>query len=194
MSPAWKPPSPPWPGQRHSPTILDCGFWREPGGGSPPGKTPKIARPLGPDSCPSATTESMCNSVVLGRINPKRRLEGFSGLRRVGFLAGLLRFFDQLFGLFISIHRVFKSSLAQFMSGQMICLAVGFSRGVVDVACQVVKFRGSTVCTLGHGVLLPCSMQTNQERPSARFLSSVYISRFSSTPGGEKLSVCALGS
>jgi hypothetical protein len=71
---------------------------------------------------------------------------------------------------------------------------VGFSRGVVDVACQVVKFRGSTVCTLGHGVLLPCSMQTNQERPSARFLSSVYISRFSSTPGGEKLSVCALGS
>jgi hypothetical protein len=70
---------------------------------------------------------------------------------------------------------------------------VGFGSGVVSVACQVVKFRGSTVCTLGHGVLLPCSMQTNRERPSERFLS-VYISRFNSTPGGEKLSVCALGS
>lgn len=112
---------------------------------------------------------------------------------RVSLLPGLLRFLDQFFGLLIGVLRVFESLLAQFMSGQMICLAVGFSRGVVGVACQVVKLRGSTVCTLGHGILLSCSMQINRERPPERF-PGVYISRFSSTPGGEKLSVCAFGS
>jgi hypothetical protein len=42
----------------------------------------------------------------------------------------------------------------------MIRFAVGGSSGGVGVGCQVVKFRGSIVRTLGHGVLLVCSMQT----------------------------------
>jgi hypothetical protein len=54
------------------------------------------------------------------------------------------------------------------MSGQMICLAVGFSSGGVGMGCQVVKFRGSIMRTLGHGVLLPCSMQINRPGSSER--------------------------
>jgi hypothetical protein len=42
----------------------------------------------------------------------------------------------------------------------MIRFAVGDSSGGVGVGCQIVKFRGSIVRTLGHGVLLACSMQT----------------------------------
>jgi hypothetical protein len=42
----------------------------------------------------------------------------------------------------------------------MIRFAVGGSSGGVGVGCQIVKFRGSIVRTLGHGLLLTCSMQT----------------------------------
>jgi hypothetical protein len=37
---------------------------------------------------------------------------------------------------------------------------VGNCCGVVCVGCQVVKFCKRAVRTLGHGVLLGCSMQT----------------------------------
>jgi len=42
----------------------------------------------------------------------------------------------------------------------MIRFAVGGSSGSVGVGCQIVKFRGSIVRTLRHGILLACSMQT----------------------------------
>ena len=46
----------------------------------------------------------------------------------------------------------------------MIRFAVGGSSGGVGVGRQVVKFRGSIVRTLRHGVLLACSMQTIRSR------------------------------
>jgi hypothetical protein len=56
--------------------------------------------------------------------------------------------------------RELESLLAEFMTGSMICLAVGGSCDGVGVRCQIVKFCGSIVRTLRHGVLLPYSMQT----------------------------------
>jgi len=67
-----------------------------------------------------------------------------------------------LFGILISVLRVFVSLPAEFVSGRMICFAVGFSGDGVGVGCQVVKFRGSIVCALGHDVLLVGSMQNDR--------------------------------
>jgi hypothetical protein len=57
---------------------------------------------------------------------------------------------------------VFVRLPAEFVSGKMICFAVGFSGGV-GVGCQVVKLRASIVCALGHDVLLAGSMQTGRQ-------------------------------
>jgi len=59
---------------------------------------------------------------------------------------------------------VFESLSAEFVSGQMIGFAMGFSGGGVGVGCQVVKFRSSIVRTLGHDVLLAGSMQKDRQR------------------------------
>jgi hypothetical protein len=58
---------------------------------------------------------------------------------------------------------MFESLLAEFVSGQMVCFAMGFSGGCVRVGCQVVEFCGSFVRALGHDVLLPGSMQTGRQ-------------------------------
>jgi len=52
----------------------------------------------------------------------------------------------------------------------MIRFAVGGSSGSVGVGCQIVKFRGSIVRTLRHGILLACSMQTIGAGSSERWL------------------------
>jgi hypothetical protein len=62
--------------------------------------------------------------------------------------------------------RVFESLAAEFVSGQMIRFAMGFSGGGVGMGCQGVEFSGSIVRALGHDVLLACWMQGG--RPSDR--------------------------
>jgi hypothetical protein len=64
--------------------------------------------------------------------------------------------------MLVGVHREFVSLTAEFVCGQMITFAVGFSGGGMGVGCQVVKLRGSIVCTLGHDVLLDGSMQTGR--------------------------------
>ena len=64
--------------------------------------------------------------------------------------------------MLVGVLREFVSLPAEFMSGKMICFAVGFSGGGVGVGCQVVKFRGSIVCALRHDVLLAGSMQSGR--------------------------------
>jgi hypothetical protein len=63
----------------------------------------------------------------------------------------------------MGVLRMFESLLAEFVSGQMVCFAMGFSGGCVGVSCQVVEFRGSFVRALGHDVLLAGSMQTGRQ-------------------------------
>jgi hypothetical protein len=63
----------------------------------------------------------------------------------------------------MGVHRVFESLLAEFVSGSVICLAMGFSGSGVGVSCQVVEFRNSCVRAWGHGVLLACSMQIGRQ-------------------------------
>jgi hypothetical protein len=55
----------------------------------------------------------------------------------------------------MGILRVFKSLLAEFVSGEMVALAVGGGGGSMGMRRKVVKFRSSIVCALGHRVLLP---------------------------------------
>ena len=62
-------------------------------------------------------------------------------------------------------QRAFESLPAEFVSGEMICFPMGFSGCGVGVGCLVVKFRGSIVRTLGHDVLLACSIQTGRRNP-----------------------------
>ena len=66
----------------------------------------------------------------------------------------------ELLGVLQCIPRVIVSLPAEFVSGKMICFAVGDCCGSVGVGCQIVKFCGLIVRTLGHGVPLPCWMQT----------------------------------
>jgi hypothetical protein len=62
------------------------------------------------------------------------------------------------------VLREFAGLLAEFVSGQMICFEVGGGSGSMGMGCQVVKFRGSVVRTLGHGILLGCSMQGSRAK------------------------------
>jgi hypothetical protein len=55
---------------------------------------------------------------------------------------------------------VFQSLLAEFVGGQVISLCVSGSGGGVSVLCQVVQLCRSIMRTLGHRILLTCSMQT----------------------------------
>jgi hypothetical protein len=52
------------------------------------------------------------------------------------------------------IPRELVSLLAEFVSGSMICFAVGDCCDGVGVGCQIVKFCGLIVRTLRHGVSL----------------------------------------
>jgi hypothetical protein len=70
----------------------------------------------------------------------------------------LFRISGEFFGVPGSVQRVLEGLFAQFVSGEMISFAVGDSGGSVGMGCQVVQFRGSIVRTLGHCVLLACSM------------------------------------
>ena len=54
----------------------------------------------------------------------------------------------------MGVHRVFESLLAEFVTSKMIPFAVRGRGGGVGMLCQIVKFRGSIVGTLGHRVLL----------------------------------------
>jgi hypothetical protein len=84
-------------------------------------------------------------------------------MRNLHVLAGrcfrfgrLSRFRIELLGVLEGIPRVLVSLLAEFVSGSMICFAVGDCCDGVGVRCQIVKFCGSVVRTLRHGVsLLP---------------------------------------
>jgi hypothetical protein len=58
---------------------------------------------------------------------------------------------------------MFESLLAEFVSGQMVCFAMGFSGGCVGVSGQIMEFRGSVVRGLGHDALLAGSMQTGRQ-------------------------------
>ena len=60
----------------------------------------------------------------------------------------------QLLGVLQGIPRVLVSLLAEFVGGLMICFAVGDCSDGVGVRCHIVKFCGSIVRTLGHGVSL----------------------------------------
>jgi hypothetical protein len=53
----------------------------------------------------------------------------------------------------MSIPGVFESLLREFMSGQMICLAMGGSSGDVSVSGEIVELRGSVMRTLWHLVI-----------------------------------------
>jgi hypothetical protein len=59
----------------------------------------------------------------------------------------------------MSVLRVFESLFAQFVSCQVIRLAVGGGGGGVSVGCEIVQFRGSVVGALWHVFLPACSMQ-----------------------------------
>jgi hypothetical protein len=63
----------------------------------------------------------------------------------------------------------------------MIRLPVGGSGGGVGVFCLVVKFRGSIVRTLRHGVLLTRSMQTSRAESFGAISREVRIKRKGST-------------
>jgi hypothetical protein len=76
----------------------------------------------------------------------------------------LFRFIDEFLRELMGFLRKLKSLPAEFVSSQVIGFAVGGSGLGVGVGCQVVDFRGSIVRTLGHGVLLGCSMQTIRAR------------------------------
>jgi hypothetical protein len=65
---------------------------------------------------------------------------------------------------------VFLSLPAEFVRSQMIGFAVGFSGGAMGVGCQVVEFRSSAMCALGHDVLLARWMQPSSSRPIATFV------------------------
>jgi hypothetical protein len=61
----------------------------------------------------------------------------------------------ELLGVLQGIPRELVSLLAEFVSGLMIFFAVGDCCDGVGVGCQIVKFRGSIVRTLRHGVSSP---------------------------------------
>jgi hypothetical protein len=63
----------------------------------------------------------------------------------------------------------------------MICFAVGFSRDGVGVGCQVVKFRGSVVCALGHDVLLVFQCKPSG-KVAGKLLMSAESARTPSSP------------
>jgi hypothetical protein len=79
------------------------------------------------------------------------------------FFAGLFCFLEEFLREFVGIHRVFESLLAEFVSGPVICFAMGFGGNGVGVGCQVMEFRNSGVRALGHDLLLACSMQTGKQ-------------------------------
>lgn len=99
----------------------------------------------------------------------------------------------------MSVLGMFESLFAEFVSGQVIRLAVGGSGGGVSVSCEIVQFSGSVVGALGHIVLLTCSMRAFRRgiAPCTGISShaksptlQLHGSRDSST--GEKPSVCVL--
>jgi hypothetical protein len=51
----------------------------------------------------------------------------------------------ELRGVLQGFPREFVSLIAEFVSGSMICLAMGNCSGIVGMGCQIVKFCGLTV-------------------------------------------------
>ena len=76
----------------------------------------------------------------------------------------LLRLLSKFLGIPMGVLRVFERLFTEFVSGQVICLAVGSSGSRVRVGCQVVQFSCSVVRALGHSVLLACSMRSETVR------------------------------
>jgi hypothetical protein len=60
----------------------------------------------------------------------------------------------EFFGELLGVHRELMRLPAEFVGGQMVSLTVGSGGGLVGVGGKIVKFRGSIVRTLRHGVLL----------------------------------------
>jgi hypothetical protein len=60
----------------------------------------------------------------------------------------------------IELLGVLQGFPREFVSGSMICFAMGDCCDGVSVGCKIVKFCGLIVRTLRHCVLLACSMQT----------------------------------
>ena len=54
----------------------------------------------------------------------------------------------------MGVDGVFVSLLRQFVSSQMVSLAMGNRRGGVGVGCKVMEFGDSFVRALWHGILL----------------------------------------
>jgi hypothetical protein len=69
-------------------------------------------------------------------------------------LAGLSGIPGKLFGELQGVHGVCVSLSAEFVSGQMISLAVSNGRGGVGVGRKIMEFCESIVRALGHGLLL----------------------------------------
>jgi hypothetical protein len=84
----------------------------------------------------------------------------------LGF-AGLSAIPGKLFGELQGVHGVCVSLPAEFVSGQMISLAVSNGRGGVGVGRKVVEFCESIVRALGHGLLLPFKHQVTIFRSQA---------------------------
>jgi hypothetical protein len=61
---------------------------------------------------------------------------------------------DDFLGVFVCVYGVLVCLLAQLVSGQVISLAVGGGSGGVGVSRKVVKFCGSIMRALWHGILL----------------------------------------
>ena len=81
----------------------------------------------------------------------------------------------ELLGVLQGFPRELVSLLAEFVSGSMICFAVGDSCDGVGVGCQIVKFCGLIVRTLRHSVLLSYSMQTVRPGSTKNLLVHVQI-------------------
>ena len=81
----------------------------------------------------------------------------------------------ELLGVLQGIPRELVSLLAEFVSGSMICFAVGDCCDGVGVGCQIVKFCGLIVRTLRHSVLLSYSMQTVRPGSTKNLLVHVQI-------------------
>jgi hypothetical protein len=82
--------------------------------------------------------------------------------------------------MLMGVLRMFESLPAEFVSGQTICFAMGFSGGGVGVSCQIMEFRGPVVRALGHDVLLAGSMQTGRQSRRKKF-GEARITRTDST-------------
>jgi hypothetical protein len=75
-------------------------------------------------------------------------------LRWAQCFAGLYSFCGELFGVLMSFHGVLMRLFGKLVSGETISLAVSGGSGAVRVSRKIMEFRGSTVHTLWHLILL----------------------------------------